>query len=478
MLSVFNKLFEDWNNHNVQYCNWKGTSKIDKGLEGLSDSDILIGRESKKQAEATLLSNGFVHVQTQSFCRYTEVFDWLGLDRPTGRMVHVHLHYRMIAGHPGIMEYTIPWEKNVLSSRVLLENNVYSIDPNWEMAVFLTRIGLEYPNKKIDKHIISLTSDAHGEFRYIRERVDESKLTEIMKLCYPYDYSSMIILSNKERLEKKDFILLRRLTTKYFSGYWFNIFSKFRSRLKTAVRVYLIPKVKNLFHITTKKTLKKGVVLAFLGQDGSGKSTVSKDIKKWLDSKLEVRRFYLGSGEHFNPWEKRLGERLSLINNPVVKRIRSVLAFRQVKKIADYAYRNIKKAFKYKEKGGIALLDRFPQVQYPSINDGPKLRTSILPKVTSSILKNIVSFYATLEEKKLAKAVKYNPDIVFKFMLSPEESLRRKPQENYESVCRKHEIIKSLEFPNSKVFVIDATQPYEQELIQIKNIIWDNIQKS
>ncbi len=93
-------------------------------------------------------------------------------------------------------------------------------------------------------------------------------------------------------------------------------------------------------------------------------------------------------------------------------------------------------------------------------------------------MKNIVSFYATLEEKKLAKAVKYNPDIVFKFMLSPEESLRRKPQENYESVCRKHEIIKSLEFPNSKVFVIDATQPYEQELIQIKNIIWDNIQKS
>lgn len=478
MLSVFNSLFEDWNSRNVLYCNWKGTSKIEKGLEGISDSDILIGRKSKKQAEEILLNNGFIPVRTQSFCRFKDVFDWLGLDRKTGRMVHVHLHYRMIAGHPGIMEYTIPWEEEVLNSRVILDNNVYSIEPNWEMVIFLTRIGLEYPNKKIDKHIGALTSEAIEEFQYIRERVDESQLIEIMKLCFPYDYSSMIPLSNKETLEKEDFELLRRITTKNFNGYCFNLFSRLRSGLKTTFNVYLIPRVKSLFLLTTKKTFETGRVIAFMGQDGSGKSTVSTEIKKWLGWKIEVRRFYLGSGDHFNPWEKRLSEKLSSINNPIVKGVRSILAFRQVKKIADYAYRNIKTAFKYRGKGGIALLDRFPQTQFPSINDGPKIRTSVLPQVKSPILRKVVSFYATLEEKKLAKAVKYNPDIVFKFMLSPEESLRRKPQENYESVCRKHEIIKSLEFPNSKVFVIDATQPYDQELIQVKNLIWDNIQKS
>ena len=62
-------------------------------------------------------------------------------------------------------------------------------------------------------------------------------------------------------------------------------------------------------------------------------------------------------------------------------------------------------------------------------------------------------------------------------MLPPEVSIERKPEENIELVKRKHDIIKQLQFYNSDVYEIDATQEYEQEIIQIKDLLWEKIQK-
>jgi len=58
-----------------------------------------------------------------------------------------------------------------------------------------------------------------------------------------------------------------------------------------------------------------------------------------------------------------------------------------------------------------------------------------------------------------------------------EETMRRKPSERIESVEEKHEIIETMTFPNSIVYDIDASMKYEQELIEIKNFIWNNIRK-
>ena len=46
-----------------------------------------------------------------------------------------------------------------------------------------------------------------------------------------------------------------------------------------------------------KKVLENGgCIIAFIGCDGSGKSTVSREILKWLNWKNDVEYFYMGSG--------------------------------------------------------------------------------------------------------------------------------------------------------------------------------------
>ena len=76
------------------------------------------------------------------------------------------------------------------------------------------------------------------------------------------------------------------------------------------------------------------------------------------------------------------------------------------------------------------------------------------------------------------KINKNHPTLVFKLLLPPEESIRRKPFEDIQDVTRKHQIVRNLAFPNSTVYEIDATQDYQQELIEIKNKIWLELLKA
>ena len=134
-------------------------------------------------------------------------------------------------------------------------------------------------------------------------------------------------------------------------------------------------------------------------------------------------------------------------------------------------------AKKYINKGGIAVFDRFPQNKIAGINDGPKIRQLLIPLVNEKFLRRIASLYARKEEHNIEKAVQFVPDIVFKLCITVEETMRRKPSENLESVKEKHEIVNEMSFPDSKVFEINAAKDYQQEMIEIKNIIWSNIQR-
>jgi len=135
----------------------------------------------------------------------------------------------------------------------------------------------------------------------------------------------------------------------------------------------------------------------------------------------------------------------------------------------------VKNANKYAFKGGIALFDRYPQIQFHGINDGPKIRTNYVDKTKSIILKKVINIFANIEERNINLVAMHNPDIIIKLLLSPEESIRRKPNEDIDNIREKHDIIKSLTFPNSKVYEINAEMDYEEELLQIKNIIWTEI---
>lgn len=482
ILKAVSDLFVTWNKHNISYCCWKGTEHISDGLLGESDVDVLVDVSEKESAEKFLSENGYVLFKTQWGYRIRDVFDWIGFDKDTGKLIHIHLHYRMMCGHFGVNEYELPWSKYVLTDRVFNETyGLYTVNPELELLTLLTRLCLEIPNKKTEKKSgkYYLRKSTRNELYYLKDKISFSKLNTYSMMFL--NATSDQILDLVDRVLNGNVVLpeVKNLVFSKIDKEGISLANSFKSFCYRGVRKTVFNWFYNKGLCLNKKVpyKRKGLSIAFLGQDGAGKSTVTKMITEWLSWKIDVRQFYLGSGDNFNPWEKRLQQSLKNSKGVVSVMLRGIVSVKLLSKIAKNVYKTIKNAESYQKKGGIALYDRYPQNIYAGINDGPKIRLLIQSLNLNKLVKNILLFYAKTEEKNINKAVSISPKIVIKLMLSPEESIRRKPFENYEGIKQKHEIIKKLEYPQSKVFVIDATQDYEEEIKEIKNIIWQAIRE-
>ena len=127
----------------VRCCIWKGTSTFEQVLQGEKDIDLLIDR-----AHFTQFLSIAVRLEFRACAaRYPVpgVFDFLAVDEATGKLVHLHLHLRIIAGHPLTHNYHLPVERLVLESRI--QGRLFDqISSELEYLVFVSRMAL-YRNR-------------------------------------------------------------------------------------------------------------------------------------------------------------------------------------------------------------------------------------------------------------------------------------------------------------------------------------------
>ena len=478
MLEISEKLFERWNKEGIVYCHWKSNEHLKEGLNGLTDLDVLLSDSDKIRGEQSLRELDFLQCKSQYGSCYPYVNDWIGFDHQTGSIIHLHLHYRIVTGHKGMKEYTLPWTNEVLQTRLKSnDTGVYMTNPTLELLTLYTRIGLKadlYSLIKAKLGRFKLNSDVKIEVDYLKPLVDWGELLEWISKFYGDGADQFFKLIQKEQIDSRTFLQIVSLSQE--AMYKYRRVNHIRLKevyytFKVKFRSYLKKKGWNL--ITRKVPITgNGLIVAFIGQDGAGKSTVTEEIRKWLTWKLDARRFYLGSGDHYHSWQKLI---LNFFpKHGLTMPIHAFLRLSMYTTLAKDVSKTVRNARCYAEKGGIALFDRYPQTIFHGINDGPKIREKI---PNNKLLRSLFLRFADREEFLLRQAEKITPDIVFKLLLPPEESIRRKPQEDLEYVKMKHEIIKQLQFPHSKVIMIDATQDYQQELIMIKRVIWDSIPK-
>lgn len=510
MKTILNKsreLFDTWNNSSLKYIHWKGNDHIIEGLNGDSDLDVLLSSEDKARGCQLLKELGFVKFVSQYGSRYPKVEDWLGFDEETGRLLHLHLHYALVSGHPGLKEFILPWLEEALETRIQdSDTGLFIMNPNLELVTLYTRLILKSQHRwkkdaKKGKYVIN--EHFAKEIDYIKHKVDWRNVCEIIQRYYSTSSEEFYNIVKKDVISSSDYLKLHRIVQRVMGKYcryplfilgikklFFNIVLRVRNRLSR--------RDGNIFVTHKVADPNYGFSVAFIGQDGCGKSTVTKEIEKWLNWKIEAKRFYLGSGDHYNGLLKRLiskGSKFQRQGNAIESTgiQKEVIAEKQKKRgkniksfltaiivsmnllmIARRAYKQVRLSEQYRLKGGIPLFDRFPQTQFDGIYDGPKI---IEYYKRTGLDFWIVRIFAKKERLYLERIQMYHPSIVFKLILPPEESIRRKPFENIIDVSRKHEITKALVFPNSVVFEIDATQNYQQEILFIKRQIWQSISR-
>lgn len=494
MLDICHKLFSNWNSQDIKYCHWKSNEHLMEGLDGLTDLDVYADINQLAEIETSLKSFDFIKFVPQKGCRYTLVDEWIGFDYTSGNLVHLHLHYQVITGTKFCKEYVFPINSMLIESRVLdSSSGVYVANPNLELIILYSRIVL----KSKSKHFFEV-KEFRREIDYLHEKCNLEQLKSFCSRCFSGNEELMYRLLCKHDLTNKEW----RIVFKIVSA-WLKPFKK-SGRLLTLVRSYyyrlrylILFGLNKLFgkcYVVRKTLPGQAISVCFIGQDGSGKSTLTSLICKWLNWKIEAHRFYLGSGDHYNGVLKRLLPKAAKAaykvsgNNQttsaqdstshqglslrIIKGVSRLLNSISLKNIAARAYREVLKADIYRKKKGIALFDRFPQNQFPALYDGPKIRYNY---VKNDRPMSLVGCLARREESLIDRAQLYQPDLVFKLVLPVEESMRRKPEENEEQVRRKAAITEKLVFDNSKVFVVDATQDFDEEVLYVKRHIWEEI---
>ncbi|MGY2181555.1 nucleoside triphosphate hydrolase [Pseudomonas agarici] len=217
-------------------------------------------------------------------------------------------------------------------------------------------------------------------------------------------------------------------------------------------------------------------LIAFVGCDGAGKSTVSAAVLAWLKESRDVQSCHLGIqskslGEALVkwPWVGPVIGRLLAANSardhssfPGSGRGPSTLVALVIFLLSVRRWRRYRKMMVLRRRGIAVVADRFPQIAVASMKiDGPGLL-----KVKHR--NGFVRFLAGCERLLYAYMVSYRPDLVIRLNVDLETAFARKPDHRYESLALKVASVPQLEYQGAPIVDLDSRLALEEVVAQAK----------
>lgn len=216
-------------------------------------------------------------------------------------------------------------------------------------------------------------------------------------------------------------------------------------------------------------------LIAFIGCDGSGKSTLSIELANTLSQSRPTRRCYLGQGSG------NIGRRIKEIKiiGPFLDRIIDKKASTARKKggkipgvttalviflFSCIRYYNFKKMMRARQKGVMIITDRYPQTEISGFYDGPGLSAA---HTSNWFISKLVKWEYGLYEHMAS----IKPDLVFRLNIDTDTAFQRKQDHDYNLLQAKVEVTPKLLFKGARIIDIDATRPYKEVYKIVTDVI-------
>ena len=488
MLETVAQLFERLNAQGIGYCHWKSNWALEESLAGAADIDLLVDRGAAASFRTVLQALGFRPAVEPGVAPFPSVEHFHALDRPSGELVHVHAYYRVISGDSLAKNYRLPLEEMLLRDVDRIgEVNVPSRAA--ELVVFVIRMSLKHASLAELALVTRGWRRVAGEAAWLTSedvRPDAVRLVEdwlpgfdarlfeaaLDALLAPAPLWRRVVLGRRVRRELRPYARHGGLR-----AWWIGVRTlagRVTMRLRGA-RKKLAP-------------ASGGAVIAFVGVEASGKSTLLQIVERWLGPHFTVRRIHAGKPpgtvltaipNAFLPLLRSLApaQRSTAVSArlggdgeatvgtgpfPLLFGVRSVL-------LAHDRRALLTRAFAGSANGEIVLCDRYPSTNASAV-DGPQLRSND-PAALGPVRRRLARLEARLYRDIPA------PDLVIRLTAPLEVTLERNrsrtKSEPEEYVRSRHARSAALEFTRTRLATVDTDRPLEAVQREIQRLIWD-----
>ncbi|GEB89701.1 nucleoside/nucleotide kinase family protein [Zymomonas mobilis] len=221
----------------------------------------------------------------------------------------------------------------------------------------------------------------------------------------------------------------------------------------------------------TEKHAPRGKLIALVGCDGSGKSSLTSDLIGVLQKYRPVRRYYLGLGS--GDLGRKIGK-IPLVGSWIESRLKQKAKATRTKgekipgaltALVVYAFSLIRffhyLQMRYALNAGITVItDRYPQAEIAGQCDGPGLSAAKAGN-------RFVAWLVQSEARLYRRMASFHPDLILRLDVDAETAHARKPDHDIEAMRIKAAVMKQLTFGGAHMEIINATQSYEA--------VWDTI---
>jgi thymidylate kinase len=474
----------------VRYCHWKSNASLHEAVLGVGDLDLLVDPTHLSEFEAALASLGFVEVVTLDGPSAQGTRHFVGLDDPTSRLVHLDVYTRLLTGGTLLKNHHLPLE-DLLFESVHRDSPLPVPSRAAELVLLVIRKSIE--SGSVLEHAL-----LQREYERVRLEldwlgVDGATRVEAQALvaCWLpmldlvlFDRCLVALRNPRSVLERW---LLGRQLQRVLRAY--EVLPAWRARLERLRR--LKRRMFGRLGLTPRRFRLRsgGAIIAFLGPEASGKSTLVEQTTAWLSEVFDVHQIRSGTPpasvltalpnlllpllRAALPAYRTSSLETSSLSHIARKRSAGLwLYLLRCVAIGDDRRRLLSRAARFKREGAIVISDRYPTM-YRGFVDSRQLDELSLAAAGHAP----AAWLARLESRLYASVPP--ADLVLTCYLPMAEMLKRNAERDKvggpepEDYVRRRHVLFLERLPEEFCRnILDTTEPLEQTLRKVRRLIW------
>ncbi|MGY1681901.1 hypothetical protein [Geodermatophilus sp. SYSU D01176] len=468
----------------VTYCHWKSNDALHLSASGDNDLDLLVDRGSFQAFLGVLIAAGFKQARPPRRRQVPGVVHYYGPDAATGRFVHVDAQAHLVLGDDTTKNVHLPIERAYLAS--CTQGPLFPVPaPEFELAVLVLRLALKHGTWDAAAFgLASLRGSERRELEYLRARANEDDLRRVVDEHLPQ--IGWTAWSGYYRALLEDRSLATRLVAgrRVVAGAGelmrrrpaVDTALRCRRRVEWGIRHYVFGQR------NTKRLVAGGGVIAVVGGDGAGKSTMVDGLARWLGGPFDTRVLHMGKPPR-GPANllvkggiataRRAGLlRTWLPNYPTADEHGGAapgtawLLWQLV--TATDRRRQHRRARAAAARGHLVVCDRFPLPQV-TLMDGSRTRWVPLGELTA-----LGRRLASAEQRCYATMVA--PDLLLVLRVDPDTAVARKQGVDPAHFVRPRSAeVFAADWDASGAVVLDASRPADDVLADARAAVWTSL---